>query len=156
MLKLIATDHKYSENNGAWNEYHCWNGSEVVVIGGMYDHQDNDRERITGDATETELELARAWILANTEERPTYNKYCYNMRGAYTYLYCVVTLARSRKAPNKTPLKVVEFFESYYDRKFNQQVAEKITVTDGSTSWTVSSNCIDQLVKGTKKLPFWY
>lgn len=155
MLKLISVDHKYSDNNGAWTEFYCWTGTEVVTFGSMYG-TDEREHLITDDLTEDELQAAKAWIFENTEEKATYNKYCYNRLGATTYLGCIVTLKRSRKAPNNVDLKVIEFHESYYNKQFNNHVAEQVTVTDGINCWTVSSNCIDKLVKGTKKLPYWY
>lgn len=121
-----------------------------ISCGGMYCNK-----IYTVNCTPEEFEAAKQWERDNTKETIPYNKYCYNRLGANTFLGCIVTLKGSRKAPNKTPLTVIKFHEAYFDKRYNQHVTEKVTVTDGVTSWDVSSNCIHELIKGVKEYVYW-
>jgi len=152
--QLISVEGKYDQSMGAYDLFHVWDGERVNVIGSMYDQQ--ARESDFDQITDENLKLAKDWIFANTEEGFAYNKYCYNRLGANTFIGCIVKLKRSRKAPNGVELRVTDFHESHYSSKFNNHVTEQVTVTDGTSSWTVSSGCIDSVVKGVKELPYWY
>ena len=149
---IVAVDDLYTDNNGAYQVAYVWDGERVSQVGGMYD---SNVYRVT--ATPEQIKAAAEYAKAEAEANTTnnWNKYCYNGRGAYTFINCIVTLKRSRKAPNKIPLKVIDFLESGYNARFNNHVGERIEVTDGETSWVVSSNCIDEVVKGVVKYPFW-
>lgn len=147
---VVAVAEMYNDNNGAYQDVWLWDGEQVTISGGMYCNK-----VYSVNCTTDQFEAAKAWQRENTAETIPYNKYCYNRLGAQTFLGCIVQLKGSRKAPNKTDLTVIEFHESYYDNRYNQHVTEKVTVTDGQESWTVSSNCIDKLVKGVKEYVFW-
>lgn len=148
----VARDDRYSDNNGAWSELYMFDGERVWKEGSMYDHVS---ERSVNATLEQIVDASAVYMNQQTEGY-NYNKYCYNMRGANTFVGCIVTLSRSRKAPNNTELTVTNFHESYYDSRYNQHVSEKITISDGTSYWTVSSNCIANVVKGVKEKPFWY
>ena len=147
---VVAVDERYNDNNGAYQDVYVWDGETVSMIGGMYCNK-----TYSVNCTADQFEAAKQWQRDNTPETIPYNKYCYNRRGAQTWIGCVVKLARSRKAPNKVELRVTDFHEAYYDTRFNNHVAEQVTVTDGQQSWTVSSNCINELVKGVKEYVYW-
>lgn len=147
---IVAVDECYNDNNGSYQVAYIWDGKSVSTIGGMYDNK-----HYSVNCTEEQFLAAKLWQRENTPETIPFNKYCYNRLGANTFIGCIVKLARSKKAPNKTELKVTDFHESYYDSRFNQHVTEKVTVTDGVTSWIVSTNCINEIVKGVKEYVFW-
>lgn len=147
---IVAVDECYNDNNGAYQVAYVWDGESVSTLGGMYDNT-----HYSVNCTDAEFAAAKAWQRANTPETIPFNKYCYNRLGANTFIGCIVKLARSRKAPNSVELKVTEFHESFYDSRYNQYVPERITVTDGTSSWIVSSGCINELVKGVKEYVFW-
>ena len=39
-LVCVAIDYKYSDNNGAWNEYYMWDGERCTCVGSMYNKLD--------------------------------------------------------------------------------------------------------------------
>ena len=147
---VVAVDERYNDNNGAYQDVYLWDGESVTMAGGMY-----CSKVYSVNCTPEQFEAAKQWQRDNTPETIPYNKYCYNRLGAQTWIGCIVKLARSRKAPNKTPLRVTAFHEAYYDTRYNNQVVEQVTVTDGQQSWTVSSNCINELVQGVKDYVYW-
>lgn len=149
---IVAVEEKYSDNNGNYQIAHVWNGECVTQIGGVY-----DSNVYSVNATPEQFKAASEWAKANAEANPTnnWNKYCYGGRGADTFIDCIVTLKRSRKAPNKIPLKVVNFLENVYDARFNNYTGERIEVTDGYNNWVVSSGCINEVIKGHVDYPFW-
>lgn len=150
----IAVDHKYSDNDGAWSVFYMWDGEKVFTEGGMYSVLAYDAYEV--DATREQLEAASDWARANTPYGNNWNKYANNRLGAYTFVGCIVTLARSRKAPNKTPLKVVAHHDRYFDQRFGNWVDEKVTVKDESgETYTVSIGCIKEVIQGVQNLPFW-
>lgn len=151
-MVIVAVEEKYNENNGAYQIAHAWDGERVERVGGMY-----EQVMYCVNATPDQFKAASEWAKANAEANPTnnWNKYCYNGRGAFTFIDCIVTLKRSRKAPNGTPLKVVNFLEAGYNARFNNHVAERVEVTDGESTWIVSSGCIDEVVKGVVEYPLW-
>lgn len=149
-LVCVAVDRKYDDLMGVYNVAYLWDGEKVSMEGGIY--QDTDYNSVT--ASLEERRAASVWVEANTEESGNYNKYA----RCNTYVGCVVTLKRSRKAPNKKPLLVVDFQDRYYSNAFRTWVDEKVIVLDQETDteYTVSYGCINELVKGIKNLPFWY
>tara|TARA_Y100000310_G_C20233141_1_gene601199 strand:+ start:120 stop:590 length:471 start_codon:yes stop_codon:yes gene_type:complete len=131
----------YTDNNGAFNVYYMWDGEKVYNDGGTqagFIYQNVD-------ATKQQKIDAANWVYANTKED---DNEC-------TYVGCVVILQRCRKAPNKTPLKVLDFAEGYYN-EYNRYVVEQILVElEDSTSVWVSYSCIKEMVKGVKKVETW-
>lgn len=154
MKVCIAIDHKYDDSMGAYSVFYFWDGQNVSTKGGMYSGLAFNAFEV--NATHEQVIEASAAYMETVPETYNYNKYCYGRRGCNTFIGCIVKLHRSRKAPNSTELKVTEFHEAYYCKRYNQHVPEKITVTDSVNSWTVSSNCIKEVVKGIKEKPFWY
>lgn len=148
-IACVAIDHKYDESMGAYIVAYLWDGERVFKEGGIY--QDTDYATVT--ATQEEKLAASKWVEQNTEEGANYNKYA----RCNTFVGCIVTLKRSRKAPNKKPLKVTGFHDRYYSDHFMTWVDEKVDCLDEETgiSYTVSIGCVNELVKGVKSLPFW-
>jgi|GEM_PF-6337785 len=149
---IVAVEEKYNDNNGAYQIAYLWDGERVEQAGGMY-----DPAIYCVNATPEQIKAASEWAKADAEANPTknWNKYYYGGLGANTFVGCVVTLKRSRKAPNGTPLKVINFLEAAYYTHFNKHLAERVEVTDGYNSWVVSSGCIDKVIKGVVKYPSW-
>ena len=147
---IVAVDDKYSDNNGAWQVAYVWNGERVSVTGGPYDDQ-----VYKVDASEEQIREASEWMKKNTKPTVPFNKYCYQGRGANTYIGCLVTLKRSRKAPNGTPLCVRAFIEGGYDKMYHRYTPEQVVVSDGEQEWVVSSGCIHDVIQGVVELPFW-
>lgn len=150
----IATDDRYDDSMGSYTVFYFWDGEKVTIEGGMYSDLAFNAYEV--NATLEQKVQASEWYVKNTEKGVNYNKYCYNGRGANTYIGCIVKLKRSRKAPNNVNLKVTDFFEGGYCSRYNQEVTEKVEVTDGENTWVVSSNCINEVVEGVIELPFWY
>lgn len=149
---VVAVEELYDHSNGNYEIAYLWDGVQVTTAGGMY-----SRETFTVNATAEQIAAAAQWTKVNTEYKPTYSKHINGGRGGFTYVGCVVTLARSRKAPNKKPLFVRSFEEGYFDEKFRCEVVDKVVVFDDETQteYTVSASCIKDVIKGTQKLPFW-
>ena len=150
----IAIDHLYDDSMGDYAVFYLWDGEKVYTEGGMYSGVRSDAYEV--NATREQIAAASAAYIESAPETYNYNKYCYGRRGCNTFIGCIVKLHRSRKAPNNTDLTVVDFHEAYYCNRYNQHVPEKLTVTDGVSTWAVSSNCIKTVVKGVKEKPFWY
>ena len=146
----IAVSDGYDDSMGAYlvNYFFDTESKEVSTTGGIY--SDEPRARI--DATKEQIIEAEKHYMEALGESHNYNKYA----GCNTYVGCIVKLKRSRKAPNKTALKVVGFHDAYYDSRFNNRVSPKVDVLlDDETTVTVNINCIDEVVKGIKEKPFW-
>lgn len=140
---VVAINHCYDDNNGSWDEAVVWNGesTETVVYNGPYNST-------TGDA---EIDASRGQI----DEAINYHRKQgdLGLRSRLPYVGCIVTLKRARKAPNRTPLKIVGYDEGGYNSRYNQKDPERIQVeTEGGEVW-VSVNCIDKVLLGKK--PRW-
>ena len=144
---LLSVDERYSDDAGAYIVLHVMHPDtlEVTTIGGAYDSIERHQIKGMTLASEAQRQVA-AEIYANS---------CRDLcakQGHALYIGCMVVLARSRKAPNKTPLKVVD----HKDRRWNgynydpEQV--KVELPDGSMVW-VGYSCIVSAVRG--KLPYW-
>ena len=151
---LIAVDERYNNNDGATEIAIVWTGSGCVY----FKNNGYETQFVAGSippASEEQLEAAKAYEIANTPETNNFQKYYYAGAGADTYIGCTVLLKRSRKAPNNTPLDVVDFEPESYNEYYNRRNPERIAVlVEGSKVW-VSTGCIKETVKGVKKLPFW-
>ncbi len=149
----VAVEDKYSDNNGAWTVFTFFDGQEFTTKGGMY--QDLRHNAYQVNATIKQLRKASIIALEQAPEGHNYNRYAGN-GGTDTYVGCLVKLKRSRKAPNNTELKVLEWFDGGYSGRYNNYIPDQIRVTDGSQRWIVSASCISEVVKGVKESPFWY
>lgn len=70
---------------------------------------------------------------------------------------CVVTLQRSRKAPNKKPLKVIGFNESYYNGSYyTNETIDLLNEDTGEEFFNISTNCVKDVLQGVKKDLWWY
>ncbi len=153
----IAKEEKYSENNGAWTIFWLFDGVDITVEGGMYAGLPYDYYRV--DATREQKKAASVIYMDNQKEGNNYNKYANGGNGADTFVGCIVSLARSRKAPNKTALKVLEFNDRYYSAHFNNWVSATIDLENEATGEifnNVSLGCIKEIIKGVKQRPFWF
>ena len=147
----IAVSDEYDNSMGAYliNYFFDIDTKEITTTGGIY----SDAPRAKIDASRDQIIEAGKHYMESLEESHNYNKYA----GCYTYVGCVVTLKRARKAPNKTPLKVTAFHDGYYDSYYNNRVQPRVDVLlDDGTTATVSINCVNDVVKGIKETPFWY
>jgi hypothetical protein len=134
-----------------------FDGEHVYTEGGIY--SDLAYNHYTIDATTDQIIEASLIHLQQIPETRAYNKYANGCKGAYTYVGCIVKLARSRKAPNKKPLLVINFKDRYFNNSYNVWVDEKIDLLDTETGTRfndVSINCIKETVKGVKNAPFWH
>lgn len=154
MKVCIAKDDKYDDSMGAYTLFYLWDGEQVMVEGGIYSGLPYNTYEV--NATHEQKVAASQAYMDAQKEGFNFNKHCYSGRGAYTFIGCVVELSRSRKAPNKTPLEVIAFFEGGYDSRYNHDRPEQVTVTDGENNWIVSSSCINKVIKGVKEKPFWF
>ncbi|QGZ16081.1 hypothetical protein Kuja_0900 [Vibrio phage vB_VchM_Kuja] len=150
----VAVDHKHDDSNGAYSIFYMWDGKEVSTEGGMYSGLAYNHYSV--DASEEQIKAASDYMRETAEEGYAYNRNANCFRGDYTYIGCVVKLARSRKAPNNTELEVIDYIDRFYNKKFHSWVEAKIVVqnSDGNTYY-VSVGCIKEVVKGVKELPYW-
>lgn len=135
---VLAIDSRFCYDNGDSEWAIIWSGSEVYSVCTLSGYV--NKGEVIVDATKEQREEASAWYVDNK----------INTKGL---IGCVVELKRSRKAPNRTPLLVTDYRESYFDNYRYRQYPEMIEVNvDGEPVW-VSASCVDNIVKGAK--PFW-
>lgn len=148
-IVCVAADHCYDDSMGAYVVAYLWDGEKVTREGGIYQNTDYT----SANATIEEKRAASVWLESNIDYSANYNKYA----KCDTYVGCIVTLKRSRKAPNNVPVKVIDFIDGGYNSRFNSYESEKVVVeTEQGERFTVSYGCIDTLVKGIQKFPYWY
>ena len=139
---VVGIDDRYNDNDGAYHLAHVWDGQSVIVHnyangynkGAYYDAEVNA-------TVEQKMEAAEWWRD--------------NCKETENYWDCVVVLQRSRKAPNKVPLKVVSYDAGGYNGYYNQHDPEQIQVEiekDADYAW-VNASCVKQVIKGRD--PFW-
>lgn len=149
----LFVENGYDHSMGDFEIYHLWDGEKVYTEGGVFSTLSPNS--YTVNASLQDYREALDWYMANTEPTHNWNKYANGGRGGYTYIGCVVKLARSRKAPNGVDLTVLDFIDGGYDDRYGHDVPNKVVVTDGEQQWTVSSSCIKEVVKGFVELPLW-
>lgn len=139
---IVAVERCYSDNDGAFDVVFYWDG--VCV----------DQETFRGDygvtpkanATDEQVSAAGDWMQASSGDVSVRNSVA-------TYIGCQVTLQRSRKAPNKRPLMVVNHQDREWNNSFMRYDDEKICVdVDGAGVW-VSVGCIKDVVSFRR--PWW-
>jgi len=138
----VAVDHTYNDNDGARTFAIMWNGEEVYMdcVASAYDNGRFDDARV--NATQEEKQAAADWWQAN--ETKVYGS---------KLIGCTVVLQRSRKAPNKTPLLVVDYDAGGYNARFNQYDPETVCVQhEGANIW-VSVGCVKEVVEA--RAPWW-
>lgn len=137
---LIATEELYCDSYGAIDVLHVCDAD-----GNM------DFITLRGDEVAPELERANSEIRAKAAA--SYVDRLLDTNAKRGHIGCTVVLARSRKAPNATPLRVVDFVDAHYDSRYNQRVDAKVAVdVEGQKVW-VNKSCIKEIVKG--KPPYW-
>lgn len=152
MKVCLFADHKYNDNNGAYTVFTLFDTvtKEYSIEGGMYSDLAYNHYVPTGDL---DVIFMASQACTPQQQDGIYNKYA----GRYHYAGCVVTLKRSRKAPNKTPLLVVGDRDGGYNSMYNNYQPDEIMVKldDGSQVW-VSVGCISEIVEGVYNYPIWY
>ena len=143
--------------NQDWGDYSVlwiWNTKEKVLrtelINGYTNYYTSDfSKHIVND--DDILKEASEYYQLNMKDY-NYNKWIGN--GTNTYVGCTVVLKRSRKAPNKVRLKVVEYIQGGYDSYYNHHIPALIVVEDDEgIRYSTSVSTIDKVVLGCK--PYW-
>ena len=134
-LKLITTEEKYSDNDGAYDVCHYWDGEQIIqeTLRG-----DSAQPTTTIRATKKEVAQAVEWYKANNRIRPDSRKvigHKFIVRG-------------SRKVKKDTLVTVVDFYDT---GRYGYKVAvkdEEGQVTDG-----ISPSCLAEWVESPA--PYW-
>lgn len=139
---VVAIDHCYNDNDGAYSIAFLWDGESVTSDCFANGHNQGRFDDVKVNASEQQKADAANWWQANKLQAHKEE-----------LIGCTVVLQRSRKAPNKTPLLVVNYDAGGYNARFNQYDPEQIAVNiDGAIVW-VSIGCVKEVVKG--KRPWW-
>ena len=139
---VVAIDHRYNDNDGAYSVAFFWDGESVTSDCFADGYNQGRFDDVKVNATTEQKAAAADWWQANNLQ--AHGKELLN---------CTVMLQRSRKAPNKTPLLVVDYDAGGYNARFNQYDPEQVAVNvNGNIVW-VSIGCIKDVVKG--KRPWW-
>lgn len=134
----VLVHHGYDESMGAFTYAFFWDGEKVTEQGGMYSDLAYDAYKVT--ATTEQIKAAAEWYNVNHVDT-----------NSFTYLGCVVKLKRSRKAPNNTPLKVVDYEAVGYVNGYRTS-AQVCVLVDDSRVW-VNHSTVDSVVTGK---PVWW
>lgn len=144
---VVAIDSKYNDNDGAYHLAYVWNGETLEVV-----NYSNGRnlafDAAVKDATPEQVAEAAGYFAANKMDL---SKLGFDT----TYIGCTVILARSRKAPNKTPLRVVNWRKGGYNSYNNQHDPERVCVAlpdSDDVAW-VNVGCIKEITRGCP--PWW-
>ena len=131
---VVATEGCYNDNNGAYDLAHCWNGEELKVVNYANCYNRVSHDAVSTNATEQQIKEASSYYINNVISK--------------SLLGSTVVLQRSRKAPNKVELVVVDTMEGGYNSQYNNYEPSKIAVLhDGCKVW-VNESCIKEVVKG--------
>lgn len=143
---VVATEDKYNDNDGAYHLAYVWNGETVSIVNYSNGYNNVPYNAAVKDANPYQVEDAVNWWI-NVRKDLSYRN------GNPTFIGCVVTLQRSRKAPNKTPLKVINHELGGYNSYYMQHDPERVCVEhEGQAIW-VSVGCIKEVVQGAR--PWW-
>lgn len=145
---VVAIDHKYNENDGAYSVAWVWDGETLSHESYANGYNNRSFEDAEVDATFLQIsQAAEAYAVGKFDlGRSHFNQY-------NTFIGCTVKLARSRKAPNKVELLVVDHADAYYDDNYNRRIdAQSAVMVEGVKVW-VSQSCINEVVKGD--YPWW-
>jgi hypothetical protein len=146
---VIAVSHKYDDNNGAYSVATIWDGNQLSEVNYAIGYNGGSYDDAVVDATPEQIAVAAKHYIDECKSTGT------DCQGNTTFVGCVVTLARSRKAPNRVPLKVVEYSEACYDAYYNTHRGAEILVQgleEYSPVW-VSINCVSKVITG--QAPWW-
>lgn len=137
---IVAIEERYNDNDGAYSFAWVLEGDKLYTVSVSNGHNGGRFDDAVVDATPEQVAIA-AEIYAN-EKRMTAQ-----------WLDCTVILARSRKAPNRVPLLVVDYATGGYNARFNQYDPEQVCVlVEGEKTW-VNATCVKGVVKGA--YPYW-
>ncbi|MCG9575410.1 hypothetical protein L1D14_04085 [Vibrio tubiashii] len=144
---VVGIDHRYNDNDGAYSIAHIWTGNGIRQVNYANGYNNGSFQDAEINASQSQIDAAADWYINNVKDL-SYRD------GSYTYLGCVVLLARSRKAPNNQPLKVCGYLKGGYSEKYGHWVNDSIQVEicDNNFTW-VSTGCIKKIVKSAP--PFW-
>jgi len=145
---VVAVDHKYSENNGAYTVVTFWDSSikKLSTIGGPYDLIAHDLYSV--EATKDQIAEA-----AEHYATKICSKGWIDGSGTLTFIGSTVKLKGSRKAPNGIGLLVVGFRKGGYNSFYKQQDPDLIVVDIDGVKVSVSASCVSEIVKGA--YPWW-
>lgn len=144
---VVAVDHKYNDNDGAYSIAVVWDGSVAVSHNYSNGYNGVKFDAAVKDATDEQVKAAAEWYIN------TYKDISEDHRGNPTFIGCTVTLSRSRKAPNKTPLKVTKYAAGGYNKRYGCWDQPKVCVdVQGQPVW-VSVGCISEVLQGDT--PWW-
>lgn len=144
---VVAIDHKYNDNDGAYSVAWVWDGVELVCEAYANGYNQRSFEDASVDASQEQIVGAAEAFAVGKLDLGKSALSQYN-----TYIGCTVKLKRSRKAPNKVELLVVDHKDSYWDYLGRRVDAQVCVCVEGQNTWT-STGCIDEVVKGS--YPFW-
>lgn len=147
----IFADDRYDDSMGAYTVFTLFDGESVYTEGGIYSDLAYNHYTVTGDEAIIR-QASQVWEKSAKRKNGIYNKYA----GRLHFKGCTVTLKRSRKAPNNTPLKVIADIDGGYNSRFNTYDSDKLEVTDGVNSWIVSLGCLNEIIEGVYDFPLWY
>jgi hypothetical protein len=152
MKVCLFADHKYNDNNGAFTVFTLFDTKtkQFSTEGGIYSDLAFDHYEPTSDL---DVIFDASNRCNPTPQNGVYNKYA----SRYHYTGCIVSLKRSRKAPNNTPLEVIGDRDGGYNSFYNNYQPDEILVKldNGDQVW-VSAGCINEILKGVLVFPLWH
>lgn len=137
---VVGVESKYCSNNGAYELAYVWTGKDVRIENYANAYNQGAHDDAVVNASPEQVKAAGDWWESYSNERNN------------SYDGCTVILSRSRKAPNKVPLKVIQSEPAYYN-DYNQRVDAQIHVELEAGSVWVNQSCIAEVVKVPR--PFW-
>jgi len=147
-IVCVAIDETYTDNNGPQTEFIFFNPTTEEFTS----EYANGYTKYSFDSFSIDATFAQR--LQASKAHKAQSKV---LDWEVNLIDCVVILQRSRKAPNKTPLKVVSFQDRYYNgRYYTNQTVSLINETTGETFYNISTSCIKEVLQGVKKDLFWY
>lgn len=149
---IVGVDEKHNDNNGAF------------CLVWLFDEQANCLRRVTVSGTKYPEYLGATFDVVDNAEiiskareayRKTEKDCSYRVSiGTETYTDCLVVLKRSRKAPNKTPLRVIGYKEGGFNNCFGTYETPQIQVKDAKgVLYLTSVKTISEVLEG--KNPCW-
>ncbi len=143
---VVAIEHLHDDSNGAFSLATVWDGSSLREISYANAYNRGSFDDAEVNANTEQKRAASVWYVENKEDIKMIGNHA-------SYIGCKVVLSRSRKAPNGTPLLVVNFSAGGYNEQFRCHEPSKIAVeTEDSIVW-VSASTIKSVVEYAA--PWW-
>lgn len=140
---IVCVEQCYSDNNGAFDVVYYWDGESVETETLT---ESSAASSPSVNATRLQKMEAGDWMRVNSKDINVRN-------GVATYIGCTVILQRSRKAPNKIELEVINHKDREWNQNYMRYDDDQICVNvDGVSVW-VSTGCIKDVVKYRR--PWW-